>query len=133
MNAAYELWFRASYHDDLARKSMHAAVRPGDRRSPLPKGTRIGEIARVRIIIKPGSEEDGIPPIFNGFQIRVKITDLVVKTIGELSRDDLRACSQDARSVKAVKRHLQKIYHRDFGDRDLVTVIHWEYLEEDHP
>ena len=128
MNATYELWFRVQCHSDLARENIHAAVRPGDRRLPLLKGAQIGEIARVRIIVEPGSEESGIEPVFNGFETRVRITDLVVKKISELSGDDLRFCSQDARSAETVKSHLQKIYSRVFGDQDLVTVIHWEYI-----
>jgi shikimate dehydrogenase len=124
----YELWFRAVYQKDLARRKIHAAVRPGDRRFPLPKGMRIGEVARIRIIVKPGSEEHGIAPAFNGFETRVRITDLVVKTIGELSRDDLRHCSEDARTGESVKKHLQEIYGRHFDDKEPVTVVHWEYL-----
>lgn len=133
MNTAYELWFRMPYEKELADESIHAAVRPGDRRLPAPKGTRVGEAVRVRIIVEPGSEELNIQPVFNRFETHVRITDLVVKTIGELSGDDLRFCSQDARNAEAVKSHLQKIYHRDFGDEELVTVIHWEYLKENRP
>lgn len=126
----YELWFRLPYNEDLAREMIHACVRPGDRRSPLPKGTRIGEITKIRIIAIPGSEERGIMPTFTAFEALIRITDVAVKTIGELTSDDLRDCSWDARTGRDVKQHLEKIYGRSFGDRELVTLIRWDYLHK---
>jgi shikimate dehydrogenase len=133
VNASYELWFRAVYRDDLTNKEISAAVRPGDRRFPRPKSVQIGEIATIRIILRPGSEEHNINPLFGDLEIPVEIIDVVVKPIGELSDSDLALCSQDARSSGAVKIHLEKIYRHTFSDQELVTVIHWRYLEQKHP
>jgi hypothetical protein len=132
MSALYELWFRSEYQDDLTRQKIFAAVRPGDRRAPLSKGTAVGEVARVKIIVMPGSEERNIQPIFNDFEGYVKITKLVVRTIAELTDEDLRSCSRDARDRIAVMEHLRNIYHRHFSNHDRVTIVHWEYLRKDH-
>ncbi len=132
MHASYELWFRSGYEDALAKKSIQSAVRPGDRRSPMPKGAKIGELTRVRIIIKPGSEPHGTQPLFNDFESYVRITRLEVKAIRNLTGDDLRLCSEDSQDRAAVKEHLRNIYRRTFGDHEIVTIVYWEYIEEDY-
>ncbi len=132
MHASYELWFRSQYEDVLAKKSIRSAVRPGDRRFPMPKGAKIGEVSRVRIIVRPGSEQYGTSPTFNAFEAYVLITRLVVKTIENLISDDLRSCSSDARDGAAVKEHLRRIYQRGFSDHEIITVVHWEYIKEDY-
>ncbi len=126
--STYELWFRAPYQKDFENKSIFSAVRPGDRRFPMPKGTRVGEIARIRIIEIPGSEEYNTKPIFNNFKSYVKIGNLIVKRIGELSAEDIRFASEDSRTPEDVKKHLEKIYGRNFNDQDTVTVIQWTYV-----
>ena len=127
-DSTYELWFRLPYQNGFENKSIRSAVRPGDRRFPMPKGTRVGDIARIRIIEIPGSEEHNIKPIFNNFKSCVKVSNLVVKRIGELSADDLKFASEDSRTPKEVRKHLEKIYGKKFGNRDIVTVIHWAYV-----
>ena len=132
METPYELWFRAPYQEDLIHKKISAAIRPGDRRFPLPKGARIDELAKIKIIVKPGVEKVNIPPVFNGFEMSVKITNLVVRTIGELKYNDLYRCSCDTQNAEAVKKHLSRIYGRNFEDKEIVTIIYWEYNKEDH-
>lgn len=124
----YELWFRSAYHDGLAAHEISAAVRPGDRRFPAAKGTSIGDQAKIRILLKPGSEELGLEPMFNGFETQAVITDLVVKKLAELTSEDLAGCSGDSKTPDTVKQHLNQIYGRQFHDDDLVTVVHWEYI-----
>jgi hypothetical protein len=53
----YELWFRLVYEDLILSKTMTAAVRPGDRREPNPKGTKVGEEVLIRILKKSGIPE----------------------------------------------------------------------------
>lgn len=124
----YELWFRKNYLEPIKNKTMLAAVRPGDRRSPNPKGTREQERIRIRIIEKPGSESNHIPPTFLNFCRYAEITEITVKPIGELAPAELRYCSRDSKTSAQVKQHLFSIYGHSFNDKDIITVLRWKYL-----
>ncbi len=123
----YELWFRSLYHDLIEKRTLLAAVRPGDRRIGNPKGVSIFEIAKVRIIDTPGDEAAGLLPTFLDFSCEIKIVDIQVKFIKNLNQQDLVNCSPDSTNIEFVKSHLESIYNGNFNDEDIVTVLHWKY------
>ncbi|HYE22584.1 MAG TPA: hypothetical protein VD998_03275 [Verrucomicrobiae bacterium] len=124
----FELWFRAVYLPELIAQSFTAALRPGNRIKPDPKGTEEGAIVRVRILDRPGIEGFNILPEFHGFECCVKITGLLVQRLGDFQPKDLARCSGDCRTIDAAKYHLGLIYNRVFTDDDEVTLIVWEYI-----
>lgn len=124
----YELWFRMPYRGLIAEGAFTAAVRPGDRRAPQPKGTEEGTLAAVRILEKPGDEETGIVPVFNDLSRKARIDRIVVKQISELHPEDLARCSPDSRSREAVIYHLGLIYNREFAPSETVSILYFTYL-----
>jgi hypothetical protein len=131
MLTMYELWFRAAYEPDLAHRRFTSAVRPGSRLPGEHKGVSEGETVRVRIIAKPGDETSGLLPVFRPFECLIRITGLRVKKLSEITQEDLRFCSEDARDPKTLKYHLGLIYNRVFQDDEPITLLSWEYLKED--
>lgn len=127
-SSIYELWFRYVYKTLIKDKAIHVALRPNDRRYPMPKGTRAGELAVIKIIKTPGDEESGIKPVFSEFEQKIKITKIVVKKLGDLKQKELRTCSPDCRDKKMAKYHLGLIYNREFGNDDLVSLVYFDYM-----
>lgn len=127
----YELWFRIQYFQSIVDKTMQAAVRPEDRKCPKhPKAIKIGETVKIRIIIKPGSDAEGVQPTFISYNCLAVIMDMSVKQIKDLTTKDLQYCSTDAQSPETVKQHLETIYGIPFQESDIITVLHWKYLGE---
>lgn len=125
----YELWFRLVYWKLIEERQFTAALRPGNRCFPAPKGTTVGEPALVRIIRLPGSEIQDTQPVFESVRdLKVRITDIKVKNFGDLTGFDLRDCSPDCRSKEMARYHLGLIYNRVFNDDDVVSIISFEYL-----
>jgi len=124
----YELWFREEYLSLIQGKELTTAVRPGDRTYPNPKWVNKNEIVKVRIIKKPGNEEKGIEPEFHEFDTLAKIVDIDVKKIQDVTHTDLKNSSYDCLTKEDMKKHLQKIYLREFNDSDLVTLLKLNYI-----
>jgi hypothetical protein len=124
----YEFWMRLAYRDLIVSRKITTLVRPGDRRAGKPKGVRVGEKARLRLILRPGSEKKGIPPVLADFEIPARVTAVTVKAIGKITKADLAGSSPDAGNKEAVKCHLGLIYNRSFSDDDEATIIRLEYL-----
>lgn len=124
----YELWFRVAYLRPIVSGTLTAAVRPGDRRLPCPKGTREGAIALVRIIEVPGDPEECVDPIFLDLHRKVRIDKILVKEIRQLTDEDLVGCAPDSRSAEGVPFHLGLIYNREFEPSETVTVLQFTYL-----
>jgi len=124
----YELWFRIQYKEFLENETMKVALRPGNRIYPNPKGAIEGEEAIVRVIVRPGKEEDNIQPVFDEFQKRVRIQKIIVKKIKELTEQDLKNCSPDCRDKDGAKKQLEWIYQKQFQEDDIVSLIYFEYI-----
>lgn len=124
----YEFWFRMTYRRLIGDGKITAAVRPGDRRFPHPKGTKEGSTATIRILAKPGSEETGIMPVFDGLRRRVRVDKILVKEISKLTQRELAGCAPDSRDAGSVIYHLGLIYDREFTPSDTVTVYYFTYL-----
>lgn len=126
----YELWFRETYKTLIQNRQIRLALRPGDRRYPQPKGAKVGDLAMIKILKRPGIEEQNIQPIFDNFETTVRIKEIVVKPIGELDNDELKACSPDCQTKEVAKYHLGLIYNREFTDDDIVSIVYFDYIDE---
>lgn len=124
----YELWFRMSYRGLLKEGAVTAAVRPGDRRSPQPKGTNEGSLAIIRVLKIFGDEKKGIVPVFDRLRRKVRIDKIFVKQIFQLQQEDLVGCAPDSLTAEAVMCHLGLIYNREFTPSDTVSVLRFTYL-----
>jgi len=125
----YELWFRETYKTLIQIRRVRLALRPGDRRYPQPKGVKEGDLAKIKILKRPGIEEQNIPPLFDDFETIVRIRKIAVKKLGELNNEELKTCSPDCQTKEVAKYHLGLIYNREFNDDDLISVIHFDYID----
>lgn len=119
-----ELWFRAPYKRLLQKGLVTTTLRAGDRRKPEPKGYKVGEIIRLKIILNPGESN----PRFDPWQTTIKILELRVKKIGELGKAELLGSPPDAKTKEAVKYNLGVFYNKEFTNKDVVTVIKFKYI-----
>ena len=124
----YELWFRLAYKTLIADKKMTAAIRPGIRKCPAPKCTNEKDMAKVKILLKPGDEAKGLLPVFDDFESSVIINKIDIKTLKELTADDLKHCSPDCQTPELARYHLALIYNQEFNDDDIISIIHFQYL-----
>ena len=124
----YELWFRLAYKDLIKNKSMTAAIRPGVRKCPAPKCTNENDRAIIKILLKPGDEAKGLIPLFDDYQTEVIIKKIVIKTLKDLTSENLSNCSPDCQTPALVRYHLALIYNHEFQDEDIISIVHFEYL-----
>lgn len=116
MEGLYEFWFRKPYKSLVEQKVLTQFVRPGDRSVPNPKSVAEGAKVRVRILDSPGPQ----PTFVAGAHDAIVISARVAK-IKELTPDDFKGASPDARSVEGVCYQLGLIYNHEFTPDDIVT------------
>jgi len=122
----FELWFRLVYKPLLEAQKMTAALRPGNRQYPHPKGTFAGQDARIVILKTPG-DDNGRKAILDSIGRNIEITEVRTKKIGDLTAEDFTGMSPDCQSVEAAKYHLGLIYNILFSDENEVSIIRWRY------
>lgn len=130
MLARDEIAFRAPYRDLLVRRLVTTVFRPGNRVFPRWRGYKPGEVVTARVIEVPGSDELGVPPLFQDLRIPVRIVGLSVTPIGALERSAFAGSSPDVHDVESLIAHLHEIYRRPlqaFGNQ--VTRIALAYLD----
>src|SRR3989344_6598108 len=118
-----ELWCRIVYYPLFITQRITAVVRPDDRNRPNKKGVAAGELLKIRAVSRPGIEELSIPPTLLPWHCYAIATTVTVKTIAEISEEDLVGCSPDAATPGLLRYHLGLIYHHVFRDEDRVTII----------
>ncbi len=121
----YELWFRKPYLPLLEQQAMTTAIRPGNRKRPNPKGTSVGEDIKLRLLDEAGNESS--LPRFNSFTANARITSIDVKTLEEITDEDLVGTSPDASRKELLPYHLGLIYNRALSKKELVSVIKFSY------
>jgi len=130
---ALGFWTRKVYLTGFADGSITAVIRPGDRsgrttRGWLPEKTDVAvRFIDVQGHTPPGVNQDDprwVNPTFlpdDGTTIR--ITECLIKTIGELTEEDLRGCSPDCATPELVRYHLGVVYNMELPDVDQVITI----------
>ncbi|MDD2730648.1 MAG: hypothetical protein PHW33_00815 [Candidatus Portnoybacteria bacterium] len=123
----FELWFRLVFKPLIKKRILTAALRPGNRIFPSPKGAQVGERVNLRVLLKPGDDSENRPAILDSLQKPAQIISLIVKPLGQLAKEDFIGMSPDCQSVEAAKYHLGLIYGKIFTEEDLITLIRWKY------
>lgn len=124
-----EMAFRKQYEELVTERLLTTVFRPGNRVYPKWRGYKQGEIVTVRVIEKQGSDEKGIPPVFNPIKIPVRIKGILVKDIDTLDQHDFSGSSPDVCDVQSLKKHLHYIYGKyteHFNQQ--ITKINLEYV-----
>jgi len=124
-----EMAFRAAYRPLLLNRALTTVFRPGDRVYPNWRGYSEGETVTARVIRRPGSDELGVPPVFDELRIPIRIRRISVTPIDALDDDAFSGSSPDVHDRLSLVAHLRHIYGRPishFGN--LVTRIVFSYL-----
>jgi len=126
-----EMAFRARYRALLLNRELTTVFRPGDRIYPNWRGYVEGEIVTARIIRTPGSDEHGVPPLFeDDVRVPIRIVSISVSAIDALGPDAFRGSSPDVHDRDSLAVHLERIYGRPiaaFGNQ--VTRIALRYID----
>lgn len=124
------LWIRAVYMEGFKNKSITAVVRIKDRTDPKnPNYIPPDQDIAVRFIEKPGNQAESRGPVFfpdDGTTVRR--TASIVKTIGELTAEDLAGTAPDTATAELVRYHLATINDTPLPSFDtVVTIWRFEY------
>ena len=126
-----EMAFRSRYRPLLLARALTTVFRPGDRLYPNWRGYAEGEVVTARIIRTPGSDEDGVPPLFDDdVRIPIRIETISVRSIDALGDDAFAGSSPDVYDSESLAAHLHRIYDRPisaFGNQ--VTRIAFRYID----
>jgi len=123
-----EMAFRARYRSLLIDRSLRTVFRPGCRIFPSWRGYREGEIVNARVISRVGSDELGIPPVFDAFCVPIRIECLMHCPFEELEGEEFAGSSPDVIDRESLVAHLGGIYRAPlaaFGN--CVTRIGFSY------
>ena len=105
-----EMAFRARYQSLLLARRITTVFRPGARIHPEWRGYMVGERITARIIAQPGSDELGVAPVFNAVRIPIRIENLDVKGLQNLTKMDFAGSSPDVFDRASLLLHLEAIY-----------------------
>jgi len=123
-----EMAFRRRYQNLLLARKITTVFRPGDRIHPNWRGYVEGETVTARVIEQIGSDELGVPPLFNSIRIPIKIVKLDVKPIDSLGPEDFHGSSPDVTNSGSLESHLIGIYGKSVGEfGGQVTRIQFSY------
>lgn len=124
------LWIRKVYREGFLNRTITAVVRPGDRSIPKTPGYFLPyTYLPVRFIRKPGESRVGVEGnLFPDDGTTVQVTGRIVKTIGELTQEDLRGTAPDTANPALVRYHLATVYDTELpGLDDIVTIWKFEH------
>ena len=125
-----EMAFRKRYETLLLQKAITTVFRPGTRVYPNRRGYKLGETVTARIIEICGSDEAGVPPLFNETRIPILISSLTVKLIEDFDDADFEGSSPDIFDRESLETHLCAIYGKPISCfDDAVTRIQFRYLD----
>lgn len=124
-----EMAFRKRYEQFLLQRTITTVFRPGVRVYPSRRGYIEGETVTARVIGLCGSDEFGIPPLFNDTRIPIQIASLTVKPIDEVEPEDFEGSSPDVFDRESLEQHLAGIYQKPIDCFEgTVTRIQFRYL-----
>ena len=126
-----EMAFRKEYQGLVLQRKLTTIFRPGNRIYPNRRGYKPGEVVTLRVIEKVGDDSKKIPPTFNDIKLKIKIAEIQVQNIEELSEQDFIGSSEDVQDITSLKRHLSHIYRKpiSYYHKQLITRIKIMYLE----
>lgn len=124
-------WIRQVYYELFQKQSITAVVRLDDRSNPSDfRFIREGVAIPVRFIIKPGPPQKGIPgDLMPDDGTTIERTECIVKTIGDLTMDDLQGMAPDTATPELVRYHLATINNTALPSMDtVITIWRFKYL-----
>ena len=124
------LWNRLSYSEGFEGETIKTVLRTGDRSNPsttthIPFDMDVP----VRIIERPGNREQNLDPVLKpDTGITVRLKKRIVKSIKDLTTEDLVGGTPDIATPDLVRYHLALIGNSELPSWDeVVTVYHFEY------
>ena len=124
-NIADEIWCRDYEKELIEKKLIHATIRAGDRGEGTadPKGAYMpGSIVRLRIQNPDGS--------FDPYEAKIIIISAEAKKLKDIKAEEMIDNPPECRSRDECRRILKLFYERDFSDSDLVTIIKFDYEDQ---
>lgn len=123
-NIAQELWFREEEKELVAGHRITTSIRAGDRTENTddPKGAYI----EGRFVFAKIQKRDGQ---FDEWQTEVAPYEVHKKKLGEITEADLWGTPLPTKSKTELAAKLNKLYGKEFGDNDTVTIVRFEYKD----
>ncbi len=126
-----EMAFRKRYEPLIVDRKLTTVFRPGNRVFPNYRGYKLNEVITARVIEKPGSDANNIPPLFNDIKMPIQIMNIETIKVHELDESHFQGSSPDVQSVPQLLEHLTAIYQRPISEFDNeVTRISFNYLRQ---
>lgn len=124
---ARELWFSGDEDEKklLQSRLLRTTIRAGDRSegtTDLKRGYSEGGFVTVKIINSKGS--------FDQWQAEVVVISARTKELGSVEPDDLEGTPLKKKTREELIAKLNLVYGREFTEKDIVTVVRFEYKDE---
>jgi hypothetical protein len=105
-----EMAFRGRYQGLLLNRQITTVFRPGDRTWPNWRGYVEGETVNARVIERAGCDALRVAPRFNRVRVPIRIHDLAVLNVEQLTPEDFEGSSADVFDRDSLLAHLFEIY-----------------------
>jgi len=124
-------WARLAEEKYLLNRTIDKFVRPGHRVWPNGhgKGVKLGELYPVGIIVKPGDEELGRPPVLKeDFSISVRVIGTKTLKINEMTPHDFLGLLPIIKNHEDLIIYLELVYNKQYKLTSTVTLISFQYV-----
>jgi hypothetical protein len=122
-----EIWMRKVYEPEVFNGSLTRIFKPENRLHPNPKGFRLKENIKIRIVETPGNDTTGSMPVVSQNYRKATIENIIVTDIKNLRPKDFKGASRDITDITGLRYNLGLIYDRVPESFNTITIIDIRY------
>jgi hypothetical protein len=123
-----ELWIRKVYEPEVMDGSLTRIFKPGDRNYPNPKGFKISEEIKIRVVEIPGNDETNCIPVVKDYYRKATIDSITVTEIASLKSEHFIGASKDIYDTKSLRYNLGLLYNNIPESFNKISIIDITYL-----
>ena len=123
-----EIWIRKVYEPEIMGGKLTRLFKPENRMYPNPKGFKIGEEIKIRVVEVPCHDNQECVPVLSKEYKKAFIKNLAVIDIDMLKKKDFLGASKDITDIASLRYHLGILYNRAPGSFKKITIIDIKYI-----
>jgi hypothetical protein len=123
-----EIWLRKVYEPEIISGLLTRIFKPGNRNYPNPKGFKIGEEIKIRVVDIPGNDETKCIPVVKDYYRNATIDSIKVTDLNSLKKEDFIGASTDIYNNISLRYNLGLLYNDIPESFDKISIIDIKYL-----